>query len=79
MEFSVTLYADDTYLILSDNRMDCFERIVNNELDKFNYRMQAKKLPVPLNYSQTDFMPICKDNLLKGKDLELQVYIIRLC
>ena len=43
-KFSATWYADDTYLMLSDNYLNSLEKKVNVELSKINFWMEANKL-----------------------------------
>ena len=44
IKFSVTLYAVNTYLMLSDERIDYLEQKVNAELIKIGYWLRANKL-----------------------------------
>ena len=59
-KFSVTLYAEDTYLMLSDNYLGSLEKKENVELEKINYWLRANKLS--LNYFKTNYMLIYKKN-----------------
>ena len=36
-QFDITLFADDTFLMLSDKNLNNFENKVNNELNKIDY------------------------------------------
>ena len=49
-KFLVTLYADDTYLMLSDQHLDSK---VNAKLAKINYWMQANKLSLIITLQLT--------------------------
>ena len=58
VKFLVTLYADDTYLMLTDNYFGSLEKKLNVEIAKINYWMQANK--ISLNYSKTNYMLVYK-------------------
>ena len=68
-KFSVTLYAEETYLMLSDNYLGSLEKNENVELEKINYWMRANKLS--LNYSKTNYMLIYKKSWTKFPILSL--------
>ena len=53
-KFSATLYADDTYLALSDKNLTQLETRVNDQLQFINAWLQSNKLS--LNYSKTTYM-----------------------
>lgn len=57
--FNTTLYADDTYLMLSDTNLDKLEKRVNTELEKIDEWLIQNKLS--LNYSKTNYLLINKD------------------
>ena len=53
-EFDITLYADDTALMLSDRDLNSLKYKVNNELNKFDFWLRMNKLS--LNYSKTNYI-----------------------
>ena len=53
-KFSATLYADDTYLALSDKNLTQLETRVNDQLQFINAWLQSNKLS--LNYTKTTYM-----------------------
>ena len=57
-KFDITLFADDTYLILADNDLNTLQTRVNNELNSLNNWFLKHKLF--LNYSKTNFLLINK-------------------
>ena len=57
-QFDITLFADDTYLTLSDKGLFGLELKGNNELRKFDTWMRSNKLS--LNYSKSCYMIINK-------------------
>jgi len=48
------LYANDTYLMLSDTNLDQLEKRVNLELEKIDAWMIQNKMS--LNYSKTNYL-----------------------
>ena len=70
-EFSVTLFADDTYLMLSDKRTDYLEQKVTAELVKIGCRLRANKLI--LNYTKTNYMLINRVFGFNNSDFEVQI------
>ena len=52
--FETTLYADDTYLAMSDKNLDSSEIRANKEISKIDLRLRKNKLS--LNYSKSNFM-----------------------
>ena len=57
-KFSATLYADDTYLALSDKNLTQLETRVNDQLQFINAWLQSNKLS--LNYTKTTYMLFSK-------------------
>ena len=57
-KFDITLFADDTYLTLTDNDLNTLQTRVNNELNSLNNWFLKHKLS--LNYSKTNFLLINK-------------------
>ena len=53
-KFETTLYADDTYLAMSDNDLDSLEIRANKEISKIDLWPQKNKLS--LNYSKSNYM-----------------------
>ena len=72
-KFSVTLYAEYTYLMLSDYYLGSLEKNVNVKLAKIDYWMRVDK--ISLNYSKTNDMLTYKNKLAKISDLEFNVSI----
>ena len=52
--FETTLYADDTYLAMSDKDLDSLEIRANKEISKTNLWLRKNKLS--LNYSKSNYM-----------------------
>ena len=52
--FETTLYADDTYLAMSDKNLDSLEICANKEISKIDLWLRKNKLP--LNYSKSNYM-----------------------
>ena len=52
--FETTLYADDTYLAMSDKDLDSLEIRANKEISKIDLWLQKNKLS--LNYSKSNYM-----------------------
>jgi len=52
--FNTVLYADDTYLCLSDKNLNNLQLAVNSELPKVDRWMRLNKLPI--NNSKTSYM-----------------------
>ena len=52
--FETTLYADDTYLAMSDKNLDSLEIRANKEISKIDLWLRKNKLP--LNYSKSNYM-----------------------
>ena len=57
-KFQTTLFADDTYLCLSDTNINNLQIRVNAELQNINFWLRKNKLS--LNYNKTNFMLINK-------------------
>ena len=55
-KFQTTLFADDTYLCLSDTNINNLQIRVNAELQNTNFWFRKSKLS--LNYIKTNFMRI---------------------
>ena len=53
-QFQTTLFADDTFLLLSDSSILNLERQVNEQLESINKWFRMNKLS--LNYSETNYM-----------------------
>ena len=53
-EFDTTLFADDTYLILSDSNLENLEKRVNEELQNVDNWLRRNKLS--LNFNKTNYM-----------------------
>ena len=56
--FSTTLFADDTYLNMSDNSLNSLEKRVNDELVKIEQWFKKNKLP--LNYKKSCYILVNK-------------------
>ena len=52
--FETTLYADDTYLAMSDKNLDCLEIRANKEISKIDLWLRKNKLS--WNYSKSNYM-----------------------
>ena len=70
-EFSVTLFADDTYLMHSDKRIDYPEQKVSAELAKIGCWLRTFKLT--LNYTKTNYMLINRVFGFNNSDFEVQI------
>ena len=69
-KFSATLYADDTYLALSDKNLTQLEIRVNDQLQFINAWLQSNKLS--LNYTKTTYMLFNKHpHLAVGSNLKI--------
>ena len=55
-KFQTTLFADDTYLCLSDTNINNLQIRINAELQNINFWLRKNKLS--MNYSKTNFMLI---------------------
>ena len=53
-KFETTLYADDTYLAISDKDLDSLETRANKEISKIDLWLRKNKLS--LNYSKSNYM-----------------------
>ena len=72
-DFDVTIFADDTFLLLSHSNLDKLEKRVNYELRKIDYWLRKNKLL--LNYVKTNYMIINKQPQTKANcDLNLRVH-----
>ena len=52
--FETTLYADDTYLAMSDKNLDSLEIRANKEISKIDLWLRKNKLS--LSYSKSNYM-----------------------
>ena len=57
-DFGVTIFADDTFLLLADSNLNNLENRVNQLLHKIDYWLRKNKLS--LNYVKTNYMIINK-------------------
>ena len=71
-KFVITIFADDTYLMLADNDLSRLENRVNLELVKIDHWLRSNKLS--LNYANTNYMIINKQPGTKV-NLEFQLSI----
>ena len=63
-DFDVTIFADDTFLLLSASNLDKLEKRVNYELRKIDHWLWKNKLS--LNYVKTNYMIINKQPQTKA-------------
>ena len=52
--FDITMYADDTVLIMSGSKPNSLESRINNELEQVDIWLRKNKLS--LNYSKTNYI-----------------------
>ena len=71
-DFGVTIFADDTFLLLADSNLNNLENRVNHQLNKIDYWLRKNKLS--LNYVKTNYMIINKQPRTKV-DCEFNVHI----
>ena len=71
-KFETTLYADDTYLAMSDKDLDSLEIRANKEISKTDLWLRKNKLS--LNYSKSNYM-IVKGNPKKTIDDNFKLII----
>ena len=71
-EFDTTLFADDTYLTLSDSNLENLEKRVNKELQNVDNWLRRNKLS--LNFNKTNYMIINK-HLAKTVDIDFNLTI----
>ena len=55
-DFGVTIFADDTFILLADSNLNNLENRVNHQLHKIDYLLRKNKLS--LNYVKTNYMII---------------------
>ena len=71
-KFETTLYADDTYLAMSDKDLDSLETRANKEISKIELWLRKNKLS--LNYSKSNYM-IVNGNPKKTNDDNFKLII----
>ena len=71
-DFGVTIFADDTCLLLADGNLNNLENRVNHQLHKIDYWLRKNKLS--LNYVKTNYMIINKQPRTKV-DCEFNLHI----
>ena len=71
-DFGVTIFADDTFLLLTDSNLNNLENRVNHQLHKIDYWLRKNKLS--LNYVKTNYMIINKQPRTKV-DCEFNLHI----
>ena len=71
-DFGVTIFADDTFLLLANSNLNNLENRVNHQLHKIDYWLRKNKLS--LNYVKTNYMIINKQPRTKV-DCEFNLHI----